>query len=41
MPASVSEWDAKHRAMAEEPPQEPASFVRELLPLLPLGPALA
>ena len=40
MPARVSEWDAKHRAMAEEPTPEPASFVRELLPLLPLGPAL-
>src|SRR5258707_8930766 len=40
MPASLSEWDAKHQAAAEEPPPEPASFVRELLPLLPLGPAL-
>jgi tellurite methyltransferase len=29
MPASLAEWDA-----------EPAGFVRELLPLLPLGPAL-
>jgi SAM-dependent methyltransferase len=40
MPASLSEWDAKHQAEAEEPPPEPANFVRELLPLLPLGPAL-
>ncbi len=40
MPASALEWDAKYRAAAEEPPAEPAAFVRELLPLLPLGPAL-
>jgi tellurite methyltransferase len=40
MPASLSEWDGKHQAAASEPPQEPASFVRELLPLLPMGPAL-
>jgi tellurite methyltransferase len=40
MPASLSEWDAKHQAAAEEPPPEPASFVLELLPLLPLGAAL-
>jgi tellurite methyltransferase len=40
MPASTSEWDAKHRAAAEGPPGEPAGFVLELLPLLPLGPAL-
>jgi len=40
MPASLSEWDAKHQAAAEEAPPEPASFVRELLPLLPRGPAL-
>jgi SAM-dependent methyltransferase len=40
MPASTSQWDAKHRAAAEEPPAEPAGFVVELLPLLPLGPAL-
>jgi tellurite methyltransferase len=32
-------WDAKHRAAADQP-AEPAGFVRELLPLLPLGPAL-
>jgi tellurite methyltransferase len=40
MAASASEWNAKYRAAAEEPPAEPADFVRELLPLLPLGPAL-
>jgi tellurite methyltransferase len=40
MPANALEWDAKYRAAAEEPPAEPAAFVRELLPLLPLGPAL-
>ncbi len=40
MAASASEWDAKYRAAAEEAPAEPAEFVRELLPLLPLGPAL-
>jgi tellurite methyltransferase len=40
MPASASEWDARYRAVAAEPPAEPAAFVRELLPLLPLGPAL-
>ena len=40
MAASASEWDARYRAAAEEPSAEPAEFVRELLPLLPLGPAL-
>jgi tellurite methyltransferase len=40
MPHSQSEWDAKHRLAAEAPPSEPASIVRELLPLLPSGPAL-
>ena len=40
MPHSQSEWDAKHRLAAEAPPPEPASIVRELLPLLPSGPAL-
>jgi tellurite methyltransferase len=40
MPAKLSEWDAKHRAAAENDRAEPASIVRELLPLLPLGPAL-
>lgn len=40
MAANASEWDARYRATAEELPAEPAEFVRELLPLLPLGPAL-
>jgi tellurite methyltransferase len=40
MPHSQSDWDAKHRLAAEAPPSEPASIVRELLPLLPSGPAL-
>jgi tellurite methyltransferase len=40
MPASQSEWDAKHRLAAERAAAEPASIVRELLPLLPRGPAL-
>ena len=40
MPSSQSDWDAKHRLVAEAPPSEPASIVRELLPLLPVGPAL-
>src|ERR1700681_2927158 len=33
-------WDARHRAAAQRAFAEPASFVRELLPLLPTGPAL-
>src|SRR5258707_3698953 len=40
MPASTSEWDAKHRAAAGVSPAEPTGFLLELLPLLPLGPAL-
>jgi len=40
MPSGQSEWDAKHRLAAEAPASEPASIVRELLPLLPSGPAL-
>ena len=40
MPTRQSDWDAKHRLAAEGPPSEPASIVRELLPLLPDGPAL-
>ncbi len=39
MPSSKSEWDAKHR-LAADAPAEPASIVRELLPLLPRGPSL-
>jgi len=40
MPSSQSDWDAKHRLEAEMHLAEPASIVRELLPLLPRGPAL-
>ena len=40
MPSSQSDWDAKHKLAAEVPAVEPASIVRELLPLLPTGPAL-
>jgi tellurite methyltransferase len=40
MPSSQSDWDAKYRLALETPPAEPASIVRELLPLLPCGPAL-
>jgi tellurite methyltransferase len=35
-----SDWNARHRAAAESGAVEPASFVVELLPLLPRGPAL-
>jgi tellurite methyltransferase len=35
-----ADWDARHREAAQRAPEEPASFVRELLPLLPEGPAL-
>src|SRR2546426_7416436 len=40
MPSSHPDWDAKHRLATGELPAEPASIVRELLPLLPSGPAL-
>jgi tellurite methyltransferase len=40
MPYSQAEWDVKHRFAAETTPAEPASIVRELLPLLSSGPAL-
>jgi tellurite methyltransferase len=40
MPANVTEWDARHRESAENPPAEPASIVSEWLPLLPSGPSL-
>ena len=40
MPSSASDWDAKHQVAADAPPAEPASIVREFLPLLPRGPAL-
>ena len=37
---ALSGWDARHRTAAQSVFAEPASFVRELLPLLPTGPAL-
>jgi SAM-dependent methyltransferase len=40
MPSSQSDWDARYRSAAESRLPEPASIVRELLPLLPSGPAL-
>jgi tellurite methyltransferase len=40
MPANASEWDVRHQAAVQGTPPEPASFVREMLPLLPVGPAL-
>jgi tellurite methyltransferase len=40
MLTNLSEWDTKHRAVAASVAAEPAGFVRELLPLLPRGPAL-
>jgi SAM-dependent methyltransferase len=40
MPSTQSDWDAKYRLTTEAPLAEPASIVRELLPLLPCGPAL-
>lgn len=40
MPSSQSDWDEKHRLAAKGPVAEPASIVRELLPILPRGAAL-
>src|SRR5713101_7124178 len=40
MPASLEEWEDRHRLSAGSSPAEPASIARELLPLLPIGPAL-
>jgi tellurite methyltransferase len=40
MSSSQSDWDEKYRLTAAVQPAEPASIVRELLPLLPRGPAL-
>jgi|SRR5271154_508958 len=40
MPANASQWDERHRAAAQGTPPEPASIVRELIPLLPTGLAL-
>jgi tellurite methyltransferase len=40
MPATAPEWDLKHATASQGEFLEPASIVRELLPVLPLGPAL-
>jgi SAM-dependent methyltransferase len=40
MPSNLADWDEKHRAAAGTGSAEPATIVRELLPLLPHGPAL-
>jgi tellurite methyltransferase len=40
MPSRLAEWDVKHRAAEEAGAPEAAAIVTELLPLLPLGPAL-
>lgn len=40
MPATSSDWDEKHRREGIEGTLPPAPVVRELLPLLPAGPAL-
>lgn len=40
MPSSQSDWDTRYRLAVDAPPAEPASLVRELLPLLPKGSAL-
>jgi SAM-dependent methyltransferase len=40
MPTGAAEWNERYQAAAEGPSAEPAEFVRELLPLLPTGPAL-
>jgi SAM-dependent methyltransferase len=40
MPSNLAEWDARHRSAAGNGAAKPASIVRELLPLLPNGPAL-
>jgi len=40
MAANQKEWEEKHRASAESGVAEPATIVRELLPILPPGPVL-
>ena len=40
MPATAAEWNDKYRAEGDAAASEPAGFVQELLPLLPMGPAL-
>jgi len=37
---NLASWDERHRAAAGQAAAEPATFVTELLPLLPVGPAL-
>jgi tellurite methyltransferase len=37
---NLASWDERHRAAAGQAAAEPASFVTELMPLLPNGPAL-
>jgi tellurite methyltransferase len=40
MPTTPGEWDDKHRCDADAPAEEPSTILKELLPLLPAGPAL-
>jgi tellurite methyltransferase len=40
MPTTPAEWDEKHRRDANCHTDEPATILKELLPLLPVGPAL-
>lgn len=40
MPPTAAEWDEKYRSEGDGAASEPAEIVRELLPLLPAGPAL-
>jgi tellurite methyltransferase len=40
MPATSTEWDARHRSAPTEGATDAAVILRELLPLLPTGPAL-
>jgi tellurite methyltransferase len=40
LPMDLASWDERHRVASGQPPGEPASFVTELMPLLPIGPAL-
>ncbi|HXJ04400.1 MAG TPA: class I SAM-dependent methyltransferase [Candidatus Acidoferrum sp.] len=40
MPPNVTEWDARYREAAQNPPAEAADIVSEWLPLLPRGRAL-
>ncbi|HMI51393.1 MAG TPA: class I SAM-dependent methyltransferase [Candidatus Saccharimonadales bacterium] len=40
MPINQPDWDERHRAIAADAPAEPATILRELLPILPSGPVL-